>query len=157
MKPVRACIAIGSNLGDRHAAVAAAVTALAQLENTRLETASRAIETEPVGPPQPRYLNAAAIVHTRLPARVLLHHLLAIEHSAGRDRAAEQRWGPRTLDLDIIFYGDYVIDEPGLTVPHPRMHERLFVLEPLALIAPELLHPLLGLKVSDLLTRARLL
>jgi 2-amino-4-hydroxy-6-hydroxymethyldihydropteridine diphosphokinase len=99
------------------------------------------------------YLNAAALLETALGARALLDALLAIERARGRDRAGAARWGPRTLDLDLLLYGDRIIDEPGLTVPHPRMHERLFVLRPLALIAPEMIVPTCRLSVGALLSR----
>lgn len=146
-----ACIALGSNLGDRQAHLDAALDAIAALPGTRILRVSRYVQTDPVGPiPQGRYLNAAAIVETALPPRALLESLLAIEHARGRDRAAAPRWGPRTLDLDLLLYGNAVIDEPGLTVPHPRLHERAFVLEPLAEIAPNFPVPTLNRTIGDL-------
>ena len=109
-------------------------------------------ETAPVGGvPQGLYLNAAATLRTGLSPRELLDGLLAIERAHGRDRLTEARWGPRTLDLDLILYGDLIINEPGLVLPHPRMHERSFVLEPLAEIAPGWVVPGRGRTVSDLL------
>jgi len=133
-----AAIALGSNLGDRHAHVAAAVRALADLPCSKLLTVSNTFETEPVGPiPQGRYINAAAKIETTLPPRTLLEQLLLIEKSEGRSRETEQRWGPRTLDLDLLLYDQLVIDEPGLQLPHPRLHERLFVLQPLAQVWPD--------------------
>lgn len=88
---------------------------------------------------------------TTLSARALLDALLAIEQRLGRVRVPGEKWGPRTIDLDVLLYGDAVIDEPGLTVPHPRMHERRFVLEPLAEIAPEVIHPVLKKSVREML------
>jgi len=100
--------------------------------------------------PQGPYLNAAALIETSLSPRELLGQLLRIERAAGRDRAKEQRWGPRTLDLDLIFFADRIISEPDLKVPHPLMHERMFVLEPLAEIAPRAVHPVLNRTVIEL-------
>jgi 2-amino-4-hydroxy-6-hydroxymethyldihydropteridine diphosphokinase len=147
-----ACIGIGSNLHDRAAYISAAIDALARLPATALIAHAPPIETDPVGPvEQGPFLNTAALIETTLTPRALVESLLAIEAAAGRDRAASARWGPRTLDLDLLLYGDLVIDEPGLTVPHPRMHERRFVLQPLAAIAPHARHPALNRTVADLL------
>jgi 2-amino-4-hydroxy-6-hydroxymethyldihydropteridine diphosphokinase len=151
---VRAAIAIGSNLGDRRAHVGFAINALARLPSTELVGVSDVIETEPVGPAgQGRYLNAAAVVATRLSPRELLARLLSIERERGRERSAEARWGPRALDLDLLVYGDLMVDEPGLTLPHPRLRERRFVLEPLARVAPDLRVPPDGASVAELLAR----
>jgi 2-amino-4-hydroxy-6-hydroxymethyldihydropteridine diphosphokinase len=121
-----AYVGIGANLGDREATIAAA---LEQLPGLVAVSALR--ETDPVGVlDQPRFLNCAAALETELSPRALLEELLAIEQRLGRER--RERWGPRTIDLDLLLYGDEVVDEPGLTVPHPRLHERRFVLEPLA-------------------------
>lgn len=137
-----AYIAIGSNLGDRHAIIDSAIAALRHLDGTAVIRVSTIIETQPVGEvEQGSYLNGMIHVQTAMNARVLLDALLAIEADHGRDRSTEQRWGPRTLDLDLIVFGDAVIDEPGLQVPHPRLHERLFVLAPLVEIAPNLVIP----------------
>ena len=145
-----AYIGLGSNLGDREENLRSALARLAELGTAR---ASSFRETDPVGvTDQPRFLNAAAELSTDLPARDLLRALLAIERDQGRDRSREIRWGPRPLDLDLLLYGDEVIDEPGLTVPHPRLAERRFVLEPLHELAPALVLPD-GTPVGDLLAR----
>ncbi|GJQ28156.1 MAG: 2-amino-4-hydroxy-6-hydroxymethyldihydropteridine diphosphokinase [Phycisphaerae bacterium] len=151
VEPVPAAIALGSNLGDRRAAIHYALAALRRTPGVDVVSVSSFHETAPVGGvPQGPYLNAAASLETAMPPRDLLAALHAIERSFGRDRAREQRWGPRTLDLDLILYADAVINEPGLTVPHPRAHERLFVLDPLAEVAPDLVFPTLGRTVRDL-------
>ena len=151
-----ACIALGSNLGDRRATIISAFDALAQIPSTTLDARSELVETEPVGPiDQPSYLNAAALIHTLLTPRDLLDALFLIERDHHRNRAHEQRWGPRTLDLDLLLYDDKRIEEPGLTVPHPRLHERLFVLEPLAQVAPGMVVPGLERSVADLLAKLR--
>jgi 2-amino-4-hydroxy-6-hydroxymethyldihydropteridine diphosphokinase len=143
-----AFIGLGSNLGDREENVRAALERLSELGPLRASTVR---ETDPVGlTEQPMFLNAVAEVRTDLPARELLASLLAIERDLGRDRTVEQRWGPRTIDLDLLLYGGDVIDEPGLTVPHPRLAERLFVLEPLHELAPDLVLPD-GRRIKDLL------
>lgn len=148
----QAAIALGSNLGDRDAHLSAALDAIAALPGTRILAVSDFVNTDPVGPlPQPAYLNAAALIFTPLEPRALLAALLLIERSHSRDRSREQRWGPRTLDLDLLLYDDRIIDEPGLTVPHPRLHERAFVLIPLAQIAPGLFVPTRGRTIGALL------
>ena len=149
---VTAYIGLGSNLGDRSAHLERGFAGLGQIEGSSLHRRSGIHETMPVGPvTQGPYLNAVAAIETTLTPRELLDHLLRIESTAGRDRSAEQRWGPRTLDLDLLLYGDQVVDQEGLTVPHPRMHEREFVLRPLFELAPDLLHPILRQTVSELL------
>jgi 2-amino-4-hydroxy-6-hydroxymethyldihydropteridine diphosphokinase len=151
---MRCFVALGSNLGDREAALRAALGRLAATPGVVLVAVSRLWETEPVGPPQPAYLNAAAALDTTLSARELLARLLAIEREAGRTRGAERN-APRTLDLDLLLFGDESIDEPGLVVPHPRLAQRAFVLEPLAEIAAELRHPALGASIAELAARVR--
>ena len=137
----RAYVGLGANLGDRERTLRAAVDALAAEEGIEVVSVSTLRETEPVGVgEQPRFLNGAVELETTLTARELLDRLLAIEQRFGRVRIPGEH-GPRTLDLDLLLYGDDVIDEPGLTVPHPRLHERRFVLEPLAELAPGLLVP----------------
>ncbi|HYE60985.1 MAG TPA: 2-amino-4-hydroxy-6-hydroxymethyldihydropteridine diphosphokinase [Phycisphaerales bacterium] len=151
-----AAIALGSNIGDRRAHVHAAFQALGALPDSKLLASSDLFETAPVGPvPQGHYLNAAAKLETWLPPRALLEHLLAIEKTQGRDRGSEQRWGPRTLDLDLLLYDGLTIDEPGLQIPHPRLHERLFVLEPLARVWPDAVVPGHGRTVAQLLHALR--
>src|SRR5712671_3070868 len=149
--PVTAHIALGSNLGDRETHLRSALAELARLPGTRLVAQSAFLETAPVGPPQPAYLNAAATLDTSLPPRALLEHLLAIERTHHRTRDADSRWGPRTLDLDLLLYGNLTLSEPGLTIPHPLMHTRRFVLEPLAQIAPLAHIPTLGITVEQAL------
>ena len=135
----RAYIALGSNLGDREETIRAAVDALAAEPGIAVVTASTLIETEPVGVvDQPRFINGVAAVDTDLSARTLLDVLLDVERRFGRQREGAAPQGPRTLDLDLLLYGDEEIDEPGLRVPHPRLHEREFVLGPLAELAPSL-------------------
>jgi len=137
----RAYVGIGANLGDCERMLRAAVDALAAEEGIEVVSVSTLRETEPVGVGgQPRFLNGAAELETTLTARELLDRLLALEQRFGRVRIPGEH-GPRTLDLDLLLYGGEVIDEPGLTVPHPRLHERRFVLEPLAELAPGLVVP----------------
>lgn len=156
MSPHTAHIALGSNLGDRAATLTDALAAIGALPATSLAAVSPFIETDPVGPgTQGKYLNAAAELRTALSPAELLAGLLAIERAHGRDRAREQRWGPRRLDLDILLFESLVLDAPGLVIPHPRMHERPFVLEPLNAIAPGATHPLLKVTVGQLLARHR--
>lgn len=146
-----AYIALGSNLGDRRATLERAVREIDGLESTRVVAQSKLIETDPVGPvAQGRYLNGVVHVQTQLTPRALLESLLAIEAKLGRDRTGDLRWGPRTADLDLLIFGDLQIDEPGLHVPHPRLAERRFVLEPLCEIAPMLVVPGLGKTVREL-------
>ena len=149
--PVEACIALGGNIGDVAAAFSQAIAALNAVPGVHVLHISSNHTTAPVGPiPQASYLNAAAVLQTTLSPHDLLAALHTIERSHGRNRATEQRWGPRTLDLDLLTYGGLSIYEPGLTLPHPRLHERLFVLAPLAEIAPDLVVPGLGKSVEEL-------
>ena len=132
-------VGLGSNLGDREDNLRRALERLEELGPLRVSSIR---ETDPVGmTDQPRFLNAVAELETDLPASELLKRLLAIERELGRDRAKEVRWGPRTIDLDLLLHGGETIDEPGLTVPHPRLAERRFVLEPLHELDPELVLP----------------
>lgn len=135
----RVFVGLGSNLGDREAVLDAAVAGLRRLPGTAVVAVSRLRDTAPVGYiDQPRFLNGVAELETRLAPRALLDALLALEVAHGRDRAAAPPQGPRTLDLDLLLYDDAVIEEPGLQVPHPRLHERAFVLEPLNDLDPRL-------------------
>ena len=137
----RAYVGLGANLGDREATLLAALDALAAVPGVRVVAVSAFRETDPVGyVDQPRFVNAVAALDTVLGARELLEAMLAIERSLGRTRDGP-RFGPRTIDLDLLLYGDAELDEPGMTVPHPRLHERAFVLEPLAELAPGLVVP----------------
>ncbi|HEX5470071.1 MAG TPA: 2-amino-4-hydroxy-6-hydroxymethyldihydropteridine diphosphokinase [Gaiellaceae bacterium] len=137
-----AYIGLGANLGEREATLREALARLGDTDGIRVVAVSSFRETDPVGLlEQPRFLNAAAALETTLSARALLDTLLAVERALGRDRASEARWGPRTIDLDLLLYGDEEIDEAGLTVPHPRLPERRFVLEPLLELDPELTLP----------------
>ena len=143
MTPARvaAYIGLGSNLADPRAQVEHALAALGQLPGSRMLQQSPLYASAPWGVvDQPEFVNAVAAIETSLAARELMQALLALERDAGRERGGA-RWGPRILDLDLLLYGDAVIDEPGLRVPHPHLHERAFVLRPLADIAPQLVLP----------------
>jgi 2-amino-4-hydroxy-6-hydroxymethyldihydropteridine diphosphokinase len=146
---VRAYVGLGSNLGDRAAYLLLGLSALSRLPKTHLLRLSPVYETDPVGPPQPPYLNMVAELETELSPKGLLAKMLRIEKALGRER--RERWGPRTLDLDLLLYGDLVLEEEGLSVPHPRLHERAFVLVPLLDLLPEGRHPLLGQSFAELL------
>ena len=140
MATVKAFVGLGANLGEPEAQVRRAVTALGKFPMTRLLAVSSLYRSAPVGVgEQPDFINAVAAIETGLSARALLDELLAIEARFGRRR--DVPGAPRTLDLDLLLYGDSVLAEPGLVVPHPRMHERAFVLVPLAEIAPDAVVP----------------
>ena len=141
----RAAVGLGANLGDAAATVRAAIDALDGLPGTRLVAASRLYRTPAWGvTDQPDFVNAVAVVETSLAPRDLLDGLLEIERRFGRVRLEGERWGPRTLDLDLLLHGDAVVDEPGLRVPHPRLHERAFALLPLLEAWPEAAIPGVG-------------
>jgi len=146
---IDAFIGLGANLGDRMETLRAAVEELAREPGFLLRGTSRVYETEPVGPPQPRYLNAVARIGTLLSPRVTLRRLLEIEELLGRVR--REHWGSREIDLDLLLYGDRIVSEGALRVPHPRLHERAFALVPLAEIAPEAYHPQMARTADELL------
>jgi len=147
----RAYVGLGANLGDREATIRRAVELLAATPGIDVVAVSTLRETDPVGyADQPRFLNGVAALETALAPRALLDRLLAVERELGRVRGEGPRFGPRTIDLDLLLHGDEVVDEPGLVVPHPRLAERRFVLEPLHELEPGLVLPD-GRRVSDLL------
>ena len=147
----RAYVGLGANLGPREITLQRAVNLLGAEEGIELVEQSTLRETEPVGVvDQPTFLNGVVALDTTLSARELLDALLRVEAELGRVREEGERWGPRTIDLDLLVYGSEVVDEPGLRVPHPRLHERRFALEPLAELAPDLVVPGRG-RVSELL------
>ena len=151
--PTTACIAFGSNLGDRHATLAGAYAAFSAHAAVTPLARSRLFETAPVGGPggQGRFLNTVLKVETALSPHDLLAHCMAIEQQFKRERVI--RWDARTLDLDILLFGDQVIATPDLEVPHPRMHQRRFVMVPLGDVAADVTHPVLGESIAHLLAK----
>jgi len=149
----RAYVGVGANLGDREGTIRAALAALDARSDVAVVAVLTLRETAPVGYlDQPRFLNGAAAIETELAARELLDVLLEVERELGRVRGEGPRYGPRPIDLDLLLHGDVVVDQPGLVVPHPRLHERLFALEPLAELEPALVVPGRG-AVDDLIAR----
>jgi 2-amino-4-hydroxy-6-hydroxymethyldihydropteridine diphosphokinase len=148
---VTAFLGLGANLGGRLATLQGARQALADHPQVELAASSPLYETAPVGGPagQQLYFNAVLQINTTLPPRPLLAHCQAVEEVFGRQR--EERWGARTLDIDLLLYGPLQLDEPDLQLPHPRLHQRRFVLAPLAELAPQLPHPRLGSRIDHLL------
>ena len=148
-----AYVGLGSNLGRRERNIEAALNALQTTRGVEVVAISSLYETDPVGGPeeQPRFINAAAHVRTTLGPARLLAVCNQIEDALGRQR--EIRWGPRTIDVDLLIYDREIRADPELTLPHPLLHERRFVLEPLAEIAPDLLHPVLQMTVGELLEK----
>jgi 2-amino-4-hydroxy-6-hydroxymethyldihydropteridine diphosphokinase len=148
---IDAFIGLGSNLGDRLDNLATAVAMISREPGFTLRNVSLAYESEPIGPPQPRYLNAVVHVGTLVSPRTTLQRLQAIEEQMGRIR--RERWGSREIDLDLLLYGDRLVTETGLQVPHPLLEGRAFVLVPLAEIAPEVVHRVSGLTARQLRDR----
>ena len=142
-------IALGSNLGNSRAILEAALATLAATPNIILQAKSSWYQTTAVGPRQPDYINGCAILHVQTPPQLLLETLLEIEAQFGRVR--QERWGARSLDLDLLLYDNLILDTPTLQLPHPRMKERAFVLIPLAEIAPDWVEPVLGCAIAELI------
>jgi 2-amino-4-hydroxy-6-hydroxymethyldihydropteridine diphosphokinase len=151
--PATAYIALGANLGDRRANIESALKKLRQTPNVTLQKFSTLIENPAIGGPadSPPFLNGAAEIQTTLSAAELLARLLEIEKEIGRVR--REKWGPRLIDLDLLLYDNQIISEPNLALPHPLLHTRRFVLEPLAQIAPVVVHPLLHKTIRALLAQ----
>lgn len=144
-------VALGSNQGDRELNLLRALAETGRLPGTRITAVSGFYDTDPVGPvPQPTFLNAVIRLETSLSPQELLAELQKIETEVFK-RKRELRWGPRPMDLDLLFYGNLILAEPDLQIPHPRLHERLFVLAPLAEIAPDFVHPQLEKSISEIL------
>lgn len=143
-----AAIALGSNLGDCLTILEAALDRLASIPDSSLMARSQWYQTKAVGPPQPDYLNGCAILQTTLSPSALLQTLLSIEKQFGRER--RERWGPRTLDLDLLLVDNLILDSPTLQIPHPRMRDRAFVLVPLAEIAANWVEPISGKAIAEL-------
>jgi 2-amino-4-hydroxy-6-hydroxymethyldihydropteridine diphosphokinase len=144
-------IGLGSNLGDREHNLLSAVDALRRTDMVAVRRCSSIYESAPVGPPQPRFLNAVVELQCNLPAVRLLSLLKQVEQDLGRQR--RKKWGPREIDLDILLWDGEVVAEPNLQVPHLELHKRRFALEPLCELVPEALHPVTGERVRDLLSR----
>jgi 2-amino-4-hydroxy-6-hydroxymethyldihydropteridine diphosphokinase len=148
--PVTAYIGLGGNLGDAKATVASALVQLGTLRLTRCCKASSMYRTAPVDAFGPDYVNAVLEVSTTSEPEGILRELLRIEHELGRDRSPDKRWEPRTIDLDLLFVGAMVVSTPSLNLPHPEMAKRDFVIEPLAEIAGDFTHPVVGKSMTDL-------
>jgi 2-amino-4-hydroxy-6-hydroxymethyldihydropteridine diphosphokinase len=156
--PHRAFIGLGTNLGDRAANYRQAIQRIGQLPDSRIVRHSSIYETEPVGDVEGLFLNGVVELETEMPADVLMRRLLAIERTMGRKRSSERKsagsrrkYQPRVIDLDLLFFDQEIIRTAPLTVPHPRLHERRFVLAPMAELAPALIHPELNVSISELL------
>ncbi len=149
MKLSTVAIALGSNLGNSKKNVETALNILNNNPNIHVKSCSSWYQTAPIGPPQPDYINGCAILEVQLKPDHLLETLLAVENQLGRIR--RERWGPRTLDLDLLLFDDLIWETPALEIPHPRMRERAFVLVPLAEIAPNWVDPVTGKTIIQLL------
>ena len=151
MTPIVAYIALGSNLGPREKNIADAIEKLRHTPGVEVMRVSNLLENPSVGgpPDAPSFLNAAAELRTTLGAHALLQRLLEIEKELGRLR--REKWAPRVIDLDLLLHGDHILSSQELIVPHPLMHERRFVLQPLAEIAPDVVHPTLQMSIAGLL------
>ncbi len=146
----RVFIGVGSNLGEREIFIEKAISAVSHLPGTKLLRRASLYETEPVGlKEQPQFLNTVIEIETSLHPRELLQALKEVERDLGRQQ--RERWGPREIDLDILLYGDQILDLPNLRIPHPECHRRAFVLVPLVELAPQLEHPVLGCPIENLL------
>lgn len=148
MKTALCAIALGSNLGDSRTLVKSALKTLAATPNVHIQSTSSWYQTAPVGPPQPDFINGCTILQVQMPPQSVLATLLQIEAQFGRTR--QVRWGPRSLDLDLLLYDDLILDTPTLQIPHPRMRDRAFVLVPLAEIAPNWIEPVSGKAIAEL-------
>lgn len=148
-KEVVTAVALGSNLGDSLFILEAAIEILAETPGMNLLAKSNWYQTKPIGPPQPDYLNGCILLQVKIIPDLLLEILLKIENKFGRIR--NEKWGARTLDLDILLYGNQIINTPKLQIPHPRMCDRAFVLVPLAEIAPDWVEPVSGFAIKELL------
>ena len=144
-------LGLGGNTGDRESNLEEALGRLDAVAGIQVVRASSFYDTAPVGPPQPRFLNAVCAVETTLSPEELLDAIHRIENDMGRRRNADDRWGPRSIDIDLLFYGDRVIDGERLTVPHRQAHKREFVLRPMAEIAPDFMHPVIHRTMADML------
>lgn len=149
VKPRRSALSLGSNMGESQTILEAAIETLAQTPGILLEARSNWYQTKAVGPAQPDYLNGCVTLQVEILPQQLLEILLGIEQQFGRVR--HERWGPRTLDLDLLLYDDLILDTPNLQIPHPRMRDRAFVLVPLAEIAPDWIEPVSRCVIKELL------
>lgn len=149
MNPELAAIALGSNLGDSLTTLETALKRLNDIPEIQVKSCSSWYETAPVGPPQPNYINGCAILEVQLTPQILLETLLKVEQQFGRVR--REQWGPRTLDLDLLLFGNFILKTPDLELPHPRMKERAFVLVPLAEVLPNWIDPSTGKAIVELL------
>ncbi|MCC3411148.1 MAG: 2-amino-4-hydroxy-6-hydroxymethyldihydropteridine diphosphokinase [Microcoleus sp. PH2017_29_MFU_D_A] len=152
MKSTKCAIALGSNLGDSLATLKSAIATLNNTPGIAVKSHSSWYQTAPVGPPQPDYINACAILEVTLQPQQLLATLLEVEIKFNRIR--REKWGPRTLDLDLLLYDDLILETPTLTLPHPRMTQRAFVLVPLVEIAPDWAHPVTKSAIGQILKTA---